>query len=73
MRKPATRDWHVNPSDHSMILSLAVEVNGQTLRQSTRIDDDMRRFGGPPLHFIEREMRASLMRAVEEELFGPRP
>ena len=73
MSKYATRDWHVNGIDRSLTLSLQVEVNGRVHRQSTRIDDDMRRFGGPPMHYIEREMREVLMRAVETELLGPRP
>lgn len=72
MSKYATRDWHISPIDRSLTLTLQVEVNGRVLRQATRIADDMHRFGGPPMHYIERDMRASLMRAVEEELLGPR-
>lgn len=66
----ARRDWYVDPLKGSLVLSMAVDVNGKTLKASC-VTSSRYDLGGPPPEYVERQLRSMLMRTIEDELLGP--
>lgn len=65
------QSWRTDPRTRNATYRMEVEVNKELLMVEHVVTDACSMSGhAPPLYYVERQMRAQLMQAIERKLFG---